>query len=647
MTRRIDSPDTDADIELRGYLDSDTRTSFIMVAGAGSGKTTSLVKALAHIGGKFGAELRRRHQQVACITYTEIAVKEIWGDVGNNSLFHVSTIHSFLWSLIKPFQKDIAIWVRQRMEAKLTELREEKKNFGPRVHQKTRDKNQREIDKLEIQLATIGEVKRFKYENGSDYSKGILGHNDIIVMVPQLIKDRPLLASIIAQKYPFFFVDESQDTLENVVEALRTVARQMAGKYSLGFFGDPMQKIYVSGVGDIELDVGWKLIKKPENFRCPTTVLSVINNIRAQGDGLVQTRGRQSLINNMLHPVPGTAKLFILPADENRSLNLDLVRTWLADTYGDVHWTSDSREADVRILVIVHRMAAARLGFPDLYSAFNDGATESFKASFSEGTAWPLKPFLDVLQPLSLALAQNRQFDVMKLLRTHCPRLDKDSLKDIDNFSELLTSLKDDVRKLAELMSETSNATILDVLRFTDQVHLIKLDERLKEYVVVVPAGNPEDVVPPLPTEPILEDGDEDKTAASIAAYLACPAKQLWGYHTYINDQSPYSTQQGIKGAEFERVLVVLDDEEGRHFQFSYDKLLGLKEPSKTDIDNQNQSKETVYDRTRRLFYVCCSRATKDLAVVLYSDNVEFASAQLKSAALFQPADIHTLDDIS
>ncbi len=646
MTRRIDSPDTDADIELRGYLGSDTRTSFVMVAGAGSGKTTSLIKALAHIGGKFGAELRRCHQQVACITYTEIAVKEIWGDVGNNPLFHVSTIHSFLWALAKPFQKDIAIWVKQRMEAKLTELREERKNFGPRIHQKTRDKNQRDTDKLEKQLETIGEVKRFKYENGSDYSKGILGHNDIIVMVPQLIKEQPLLASIVAQKYPFFFVDESQDTLADVVDALRTVARQMAGKYTLGFFGDPMQKIYVSGIGDIELDDGWKIIKKPENFRCPTTVLSVINNIRAQGDGLIQTRGRHSLIDDVWHPVPGTAKLFILPADEYRSRNLDLVRTWLADTYGDAHWTSDSREADVRILVIVHRMAAERLGFPDLYSAFNDGASESFKASFSEGTAWPLKPFLDVLQPLSLALTQNRQFDVMKLLRSHCPRLGKDSLKGVDNISELLMSLKDDVRKLAELMSDTSNASIMDVLRFTDRVRLIKLDERLKDFIAEVPAGNPKDTAPALPAGPVSEDGDEDKTATAIAAYLACPVKQLWGYNTYINDQSPYSTQQGIKGAEFERVLVVLDDEEGRHFQFSYDKLLGLKEPSKTDVDNQNQSKETVFDRTRRLFYVCCSRATKDLAVVLYSDNVEFAAAQLKAAALFQTEDIYTLDEI-
>lgn len=54
-----------------------------------------------------------------------------------------------------------------------------------------------------------------------------------------------------------------------------------------------------------------------------------------------------------------------------------------------------------------------------------------------------------------------------------------------------------------------------------------------------------------------------------MAAYFNCPAKQLRGYRTYIEDESPFATHQGIKGAEFQRVLAVLDDGEGRHNQFS------------------------------------------------------------------------------
>ncbi len=49
MTSRIGSPDTPADIEVRACLDRKVPRSFVMVAGAGSGKTTSLIKALEHL----------------------------------------------------------------------------------------------------------------------------------------------------------------------------------------------------------------------------------------------------------------------------------------------------------------------------------------------------------------------------------------------------------------------------------------------------------------------------------------------------------------------------------------------------------------------------------------------------------------------
>ncbi|WP_418066779.1 UvrD-helicase domain-containing protein [Sphingomonas endolithica] len=104
MTSRIGSPDTQADIDVRACLDRKSPRSFVMVAGAGSGKTTSLIKALAHLGETRGADLRRAGQKIACITYTEVAVAEVSGDVGVSPLFHVSTIHSFLWSVIPPVQ---------------------------------------------------------------------------------------------------------------------------------------------------------------------------------------------------------------------------------------------------------------------------------------------------------------------------------------------------------------------------------------------------------------------------------------------------------------------------------------------------------------------------------------------------------------
>ena len=113
-------------------------------------------------------------------------------------------------------------------------------------------------------------------------------------------------------------VDESQDTTEGVVAALKSVASQMERQFCLGFFGDPMQRIYVTGGGDIAVEDGWHSITKPENFRCPTSVLTVANAIRRDGDGLVQTRGRTVKVGDLEQPVAGTARIFIMPADEHR-----------------------------------------------------------------------------------------------------------------------------------------------------------------------------------------------------------------------------------------------------------------------------------------------------------------------------------------
>jgi len=88
MTSRVKQNDTDADRILYECLDSSPPRSFLMIAGAGSGKTTSLIKGLSEALKKHGKKLKLRRQRIACITYTEIAAGEIWADVGNNPLVH-------------------------------------------------------------------------------------------------------------------------------------------------------------------------------------------------------------------------------------------------------------------------------------------------------------------------------------------------------------------------------------------------------------------------------------------------------------------------------------------------------------------------------------------------------------------------------
>lgn len=634
MSTRASRPNTPADDELAACLNSVPPRSFTMIAGAGSGKTTSLIKALTTIVSSHGDRLMRQRQQVACITYTEIAAGEIWADVGNHPLVRVSTIHSFLWSVIKSFQGDIREWVKQRIDTKLDDLRTEAVGFGPRVQQKTRDKNQRDIARYEEQRGQIDQVRSFTYGTGADYPKGILGHDDIIKMVPALLMERPLLRRLVAQQFPFVFVDESQDTFDVVVEALKAIDHQMGDAFCLGFFGDPMQQIYATGIGGIPLEDGWADIKKPENFRCPASVLNVANAIRRDGDGLVQTRGQMTVEDGVEVTVQGTANIYIYPTGEQREAHVAAVRAQTALTTNDPAWGVNAPPDAVKVLVIVHRMAARRLGFGDLYAALNDQAPDSFKNGFLDATAWPVRPFLAFVLPLVDAARHGREFEVMQVLRSQSPMLAKEGLAG-GEVAARLARLRVLTEELGQLLAEGSAATNRQVLTLLRDSGIFALDPRILPYLEGAPAAADVDGA--------ADEEGPGKEIAAMERFLACPAAQFWGYWQYVQEQSPFSTQQGIKGAEFPRVLVVLDDDEGTHTQFSYDKYFGLKPLSDRDLKNIAEGRETAVERTRRLFYVCCTRALKDLAVVWFTSDTAAAEARLRQLALFDDAAIHRM----
>jgi DNA helicase-2/ATP-dependent DNA helicase PcrA len=462
-------------------------------------------------------------------------------------------------------------------------------------------------------LEALDSVTQFSYGTGSDYKKGILGHDDVIKMVPELLRAKPLLRALVAQAFPFVFVDESQDTLQEVVEVLKLVRVEHRTRFCLGFFGDPMQKIYTTGIGAIPVEEGWVQIDKPENFRCPPNVLNVINKVRLEGDPLEQVTGREHWDSD------GSAQFFILSNQGDRSAKLERVVGWLAEH--DPQWRGTAASDGVKLLVIAHRMAANRLGFPDLYAAFNDNSPHSgLKQGFTDGTSWALTPFLSYLLPLSKAIEAGEGFVVMALLRRNSP-----SLIGAEAFrrpSDLLSALKGSVAKLAPAFADGSAVTVGELLREVVADGLISLDDRWTEHLA-------EGGVAPVTEQ--AEEGDDDtedgaeKERQVISAFLGCRARQLLGYERYVNDQSVFATQHGIKGAEFDHVLTILDDEEGSHNQYSYDKFFGLVPLSKTDQENINQGKDSVIERTRRLFYVSCSRATKNLAVVYFTSDVRAA----------------------
>lgn len=639
MSRRANSPDTDADRELLDCITATPPQSFIVTAGAGSGKTTSLIKALERVIEKHGQSMLMKRQRVACITYTEVAANEIREDVAAENLVHVSTIHSFYWTIASTFQADIKAWVLKGLQEHLDGL--VNKVFGPKVHQKTKDKNKKDQVRYKKYLEAASKTPSFRYGVASDYEDGVLGHEDILKLCNYLLQHKPLFRRVVALNFPFIFIDESQDTFPEVVESFRMLEAQMRDRFCLGFFGDPMQKIYLRGAGKISAEEGWKSITKPENFRCAQSILRVANAIRKEGDGLQQVRGLHEIVDGVPQPVEGSARIFVLPNTGNRQAALSRLRAWSAAANGDDGWLQP--DDAVKILVVVHRIAAKRLGWAGIYSALNDQAPASFKQGLLDGTCWPVRQLLGFVVPLVQAVDRADEFAAMNILREHCPRLQRAGAAR-GSISTVLKEVRGATLALQGMIRDPA-ATLGTVVAHLRETQLLTLDPRM-ERALGLGAGVDDEAAVDAEAE---ADGGEEGTSSaatdlSVAKLLQCPAAELLPYALYVAEGSPFATQHGVKGAQFDRVLVVMDEEESDYNLYDYEKVLSEKQASADDRKSFETGNDNTWSRTLRLLYVCCTRAKRGLALAFFVANPAATAAHIVASGIFPKGSVITQD---
>src|SRR5271157_5733560 len=114
--------DAEADRIIAECVSAVPPISFFLFAGAGSGKTRSLVEALKVIKKKVGTQFRLNGRRVGVITFTNKACDEIKHRLEYDALFAVSTIHSFAWSLIKGLNNDMREWLKINLQQEIAEI---------------------------------------------------------------------------------------------------------------------------------------------------------------------------------------------------------------------------------------------------------------------------------------------------------------------------------------------------------------------------------------------------------------------------------------------------------------------------------------------------------------------------------------------
>jgi DNA helicase-2/ATP-dependent DNA helicase PcrA len=523
------------------------RKNFRLEAGAGAGKTYSLVKALQRIINDEGAQLIRRHQKVACITYTNVATDEVISRTDGHPAVQASTIHSFCWELCKNFQST---------------LRDEALNI-PKLNEK-------------IEEAGGLEGQRVGYDLGHrrvTQEEILLHHDDVLKLMVALLES-PKFRRILTARFPILFIDEYQDSDAALAESLvRNFVEAEQGPL-IGLFGDSWQKIYRTGAGAIEHS---KLheIGKEANFRSVPAVVDVLNRIRPNLPQQVSDPAATGTVK-VYHSndfggqrqTGGQWKGDLPPADGHAYLSA--LREHLADS----GW--DFSPLETKILMLTHNVLASELNYKRVLDVFE------FNDSIFQKEDAHIAFFADTIEPACAAFIARRFGEMFSVIGRKVGRLN--NVEEKQNWAR-------DMQLLVELRQTGTIGEVIDLLKDTRRPRLpdavLRTERRLAEAE--------------------REEIDESRTLRQIEKLRPLHYSEVISLAAFINDHTPFSTKHGVKGAEFENVLVVL----GRGWnQYNWNQFL------EWFPDRYPADKEGSYERNRNLFYVACSRPRTNLALL-------------------------------
>lgn len=493
-----------AEIASRKALDEvyaclDAGESFRLEAGAGAGKTYSLVKALHFLIDRHHRTMSRRSQQIACITFTNVAKAEIEARTDRSPLILCETNHAFCWSLISGFQRqlreliaEMPVWQERLAEAGGLGERAVEYSLG---HRSVRE---RHIS---------------------------LHHDDVLPLTIKLMENAKF-RRLMADRYPIILIDEYQDTDADWVEAIKTHFLGQPGAPLFGFFGDHWQKIYGDGCGKLE-HPAVKEIGKEANFRSVSIVVDSLNRMRPELPQFVEDLD-----------APGEVRVFHtnnwigarqtgghwggdLPSDVGRE-TLQRVKQSLADSGWDL--SSDK----TKILMLTHRVLANEQGYSSLPGVFR------YNEAFAKKEHPHIAYFVDVLEPACDAYSNQKFGAMFEALNSSVPLIR--GLGDKEAWAKAMDTL-------IELRKDGTVGQVIDHLGKARRPRLPDaIDDRERELRHFDRTSGEE--MPP--------------ALAEIEKLREVPYSEIMALRAYHDGHSPFETKHGVKGAEFANVLVVV-----------------------------------------------------------------------------------------
>ncbi len=471
--------------------------SFRLEAGAGAGKTYSLVKALQAIIFEQGVRLIKANQRIACITYTEVAKNEIIQEIESHEAIVVETIHSFCWSFMRHFQ------------GSLRDIIGEFDDYKEAIEE------QGGIEKKLI------EYKRGYFKVYSD--KVCIKHDDVPLLMAKLLT-LPKVQRLFFQQYPVLFIDEYQDTNANFMDALNEVFISTNFGPLIGFFGDHWQTIHST---DFELKkYALYSIDKGANFRSTKKIVNVLNKLRPE---LKQSERQQDFTGEACFYHTNSYE-GVRRTDSHNKGDLPLesviaLKDTLLEDLRKGGWDIEK----TKVLMLTHNVIALQQGYGQLAKVF-----DRYKDSFTKKEDPVVQYLADTIEPMCEAYKMKKYGEMFRILGTW-PTITchMDKLK-----------WKNEINRLNELRETKDIGSVISFLLSSEKLpkskKVIKLEKELKEGLANI------------------ESTPLSNRLMRYQNLLKIPYSELINLVFFLGGGTPLATQHGVKGAEYDNVLVVL-----------------------------------------------------------------------------------------
>ncbi len=498
MTRQVENPALEAAQQAQLKIDEalDAGRSFRLEAGAGAGKTYSLVAALKRLIKERGPALVQSGQRVACITFTEVARNEIAQKIEDHPAILVDTIHGFSWAFLRQFQKALRDTLAGMEERK---------------------------EKIE-QGGGVG-IKPVDYDFGFfgvDEDKITLSHDDIPELMAKLLYQEKF-RRILGQKFPVIFIDEYQDTHRQFMNSITDNFLKPAAGPLIGLFGDHWQTIYRSEYELAQYPI--EEIAKGSNFRSVPAIVDVLNKLRPelqQAEYDPEAKGEARFFHTNSYQGERTSDRHSkgdLPPELARK-----TREALTQRLRNEGWDMSK----TKVLMLTHNVLAAEQGYPSIAGIFS-GRTDLF-AKKEDPT---IKFFAEVVEPMCTSYASSRYGEMFKILGSG-PAIARHEDK---------ANWRRDMDALQKLRAGGSIGQVIDCLQSTKRPPPPDLVLRREEELKALDGA-------PIP--------EESSALQRYSKLRDVPYREVIEVVKFIEKQTSFATQHSVKGAEFENVLVVL-----------------------------------------------------------------------------------------